>query len=53
MSDDAKTTRPIFILRLRPELHVTDPTRTLRHALKLLLRRFGLRAVSVEQEATE
>jgi hypothetical protein len=51
MSDDANTTRPVFILRLRPEVHVGDPTRALRRALKLLLKRCGLRAIDVREEA--
>jgi len=36
-------------VELRAEPHVEDPIRSLRGALKVLLRRFGLRAVSVEQ----
>lgn len=42
--------RPTYVLRLRPERDVPNPTRALRRALKVLLRRFGLRAVSCEQE---
>jgi len=53
MSDDGKILRPIFVLRLRAEPQVADPVRALRHGLKTLLRRFGLRAVSVEQEAAK
>ena len=34
---------------LRPEKHVGDPVRQLRHALKALLRWFGLRAISVSE----
>jgi hypothetical protein len=41
--------RPIFVLRLRPEKGV-NPVHGLRHALKELLRRHGMRAVSVDQE---
>ena len=41
--------RPVFRLTLRPEPHVTDPVRALRLALKVLLRRFGLRCISVEE----
>jgi hypothetical protein len=40
--------RSIFTLRLRPEKGV-DPIRALRGALKILLRKFGLRTVSVEE----
>ena len=42
--------RPVFVLHLRPEPHVTDAVRALRHALKLLLRRCGLKAISVEEK---
>jgi hypothetical protein len=41
--------RPIFVLRLRP-LPGVDAVRALRAALKTLLRRFGLHALSVELE---
>jgi hypothetical protein len=41
--------RPVFVVELRPERHVADPARALRRALKALLRRFGLRALSVEE----
>lgn len=41
--------RPIFIIRLRP-LPGVDAIRAQRAALKVLLRRFGLRALSVDQE---
>jgi hypothetical protein len=44
-----RVNRPTFLLRLRPERSV-DPIRALRAALKVLLRLFGLRAVSVEGE---
>jgi hypothetical protein len=44
--------RPIFRLRLRPEPHI-EPIRALRAALKRLLRDFGLRCVSVEQESPQ
>jgi hypothetical protein len=37
--------RPVFVIRLRPEKGV-DGHRALRAVLKVLLRRFGLRAVS-------
>jgi hypothetical protein len=42
--------RPIYTLRLRPEPHIINPIHALRGALKVLLRRFGLRCVSAEQE---
>jgi hypothetical protein len=42
--------RPIFVLRLRPEKGV-DPINALRHVLKTLLRRHGMRCVSVDEEA--
>jgi hypothetical protein len=44
--------RPTFIPILRPEPDV-DPIRALRGALKVLLRRFGLRAVSVEAQVND
>jgi hypothetical protein len=47
-----KIDRPIFILRLRPELGV-DPIRALRRSLKILLRQCGLRCVSLEEEQPE
>jgi hypothetical protein len=40
--------RPVFRLLLRPEPNV-DGESALRRALKVLLRRFGLRCVSVER----
>jgi hypothetical protein len=40
--------RPDFLLRLRPEPHV-DAVRAPRAALKVLLRRFGLRAITVNE----
>jgi hypothetical protein len=40
--------RPIFTIRLRP-LPGVDGIRALRAALKALLRRFGLQAISVEE----
>jgi hypothetical protein len=42
--------RPVFVLKLRPEPHVTDSIKALRFALKSLLRRFGLRCVSIREE---
>jgi hypothetical protein len=44
------TPRPIFILRIRPEPHVDDPVRALRHALKKLLRAYGIRVLKIDQE---
>jgi hypothetical protein len=38
--------RPTFVIRLRPARDV-DPIKTLRAALKVLGRRFGLKAVAV------
>jgi hypothetical protein len=49
----AREQRPIFIIRLRADSGVADPVRALRQALKVLLRRFGLRCVDVREEATE
>jgi hypothetical protein len=40
---------PVFVLRLRVGPKV-DPIRALRAALKVLGRRFGLRAISVQAE---
>jgi hypothetical protein len=40
-------TRPIFLLRLRPEKTVSHPVHALRRGLKFLLRSCGLRALSV------
>ena len=37
--------RPIFVLRLRAEPHLTDPIRSLRALLKAALRRYGLRCL--------
>jgi hypothetical protein len=42
---------PIFTLRLQP-LPGVDAVRSLRLALKALLRRYGLRCVSIEQTET-
>ena len=43
------TARPIYTVRLRPQPGV-DAVRALRAALKVLLRRFGLRAIEVKEE---
>jgi hypothetical protein len=48
----SETERPIFVLRLQP-LPRVDAIKALRAALKNLLRQFGLRALSVEQETPE
>jgi hypothetical protein len=39
--------RPVFTITLRPEPGV-DPVRALRHALKRLLRDFGMRAITID-----
>ena len=41
--------RPIYTVRLRPQPGI-DPIRALRAALKVLLRRFGLRAIEVRED---
>jgi hypothetical protein len=41
--------RPSYRLVLRPEPHVADTTHAVRGALKVLLRRFGLRCISLEE----
>jgi hypothetical protein len=41
--------RPIFVIRLRPEVGV-DGARALRRALKVLLRRFRLQCVDIREE---
>jgi hypothetical protein len=41
--------RLTYVVTLRAEPNCDDPVRALRAALKLLLRRFGLRCVSVEE----
>jgi hypothetical protein len=45
-------TRPIFVLKLRPEPQVTDPIKALRFALKTLLRRHGLRCLTIYEDST-
>jgi hypothetical protein len=42
-------TSPVYIIRLKPRKGV-DGIRALKGALKVLLRRFGLRAVKIETE---
>lgn len=39
----------VFVVKLRALPSVTDPIKALRSALKVLLRRFGLRAVDVSE----
>lgn len=39
----------VFTIKLRPLPSVSDPIKALRSALKVLLRRFGLRAVEVSE----
>jgi hypothetical protein len=41
--------RPIYCLRLQPGPGV-DGVRALRNALKFLLRRWGLRVISIDEE---
>ena len=41
--------RPVFVITLRAEKHITDPIRAMRQLLKIALRRVGLRCISVEQ----
>jgi len=41
--------RPTYLVRLRPNPRI-DAIRALRAALKVLLRRFGLRAIEVREE---
>jgi len=50
MTDRAANKRPVFVIRVRAEPEV-DAVRALRAFLKIALRRFGLRAVSVDKEA--
>lgn len=42
--------RPIFVLKLRPEPQVTDEIKMLRFALKALLRRYGMRCIGIHEE---
>ena len=48
----ARHPRPVYTVRLRA-LPGVDAVRALRAALKVLLRRFGLRAVDVRQSDKE
>jgi hypothetical protein len=45
----SKNERPTYVIRLRPQPQV-DAIRALRGALKILLRRFGLKAIEVKEE---
>ena len=40
---------PTYVIRLRPNPRI-DAIRALRGALKILLRRFGLKAIEVKEE---
>jgi len=42
---DKPTGRATFVVRLRVEPHIADGDRALRRALKVILRRFGVRAL--------
>jgi hypothetical protein len=44
--------RPTFVIRLRPEPGV-DPVHALRHALKRLLRDYGMRAIAIDARLEE
>jgi hypothetical protein len=39
----------VFVVKLRPLPHCTDPIKALRSALKTLLRRFGLRCIEINE----
>jgi hypothetical protein len=39
----------VFVVKLRPLPHCTDPIKALRSALKTLLRRFGLRCIEISE----
>jgi hypothetical protein len=47
-----RSNQQVFVIRLRAGPKV-DPIKALRAALKVLLRRFGLRAISVREEMPE
>jgi hypothetical protein len=53
MNDHHHGVGRVFTVKLRPLPHVTDPVRALRAALKVLLRRFGLRATDVSETTTK
>lgn len=44
--------RPTFILRLRPEPRCAYEIHALRRLLKVLLRQFGLRCISIEESSS-
>jgi hypothetical protein len=46
-------TRPVYILKLKSAQSGNDAVRALRGALKVLLRRFKLHCVSVEEQQLE
>jgi hypothetical protein len=48
-TDKAPGIGRVFVVKLRPLPSVTDPIKALRGALKVLLRRFGLRATEVSK----
>jgi hypothetical protein len=48
-----KIDRPVFTLQIRPEPHVVDEIRTLKRALKTLLRQFGLRCISATESSSK
>jgi hypothetical protein len=48
-TSESDASRPIYTIEFRPEPWVEDPTRALKALLKVALRRFGLRAVSVSE----
>ena len=45
--------RRVFVVKLTPLRHVEDPVRAPRFALKVLLRRFGLRCTDLREEKTD
>jgi hypothetical protein len=47
-----KTTRPIFVVKLQAPPNVNE-IRAVRAALKVLLRRFGLRCVGIAEHTDE
>ena len=52
MIDSHKSRRPIYVLHLQPA-QGDDGIRMLRAALKVLMRRFRLRCISVEEQQLE
>jgi hypothetical protein len=44
------TPQPIYVVRLRAEPDIEDPIRMLRHALKDLLRLYGMRCLQIDEE---